>query len=975
MASQENKPTIFISYSHKDEPDELLHPNAERWLTFVKSHLGPAVAHGHFETWDDRVIEAGGNWKKEIDNALSTCAVCILLVSRHFLNSPFILDVEMKAILERHHAKDVQLFPIIITACDLEAANWLMKFNLRPRDGRAIESYAPAQRNEIMASLAREIRSIADRQSTIGSQIPQLPQQIIEVTRLPQTAYKRLVGREREIDTLNEAWAGVGTNILSLIAWGGSGKTTLVKDWLTRIQLLNYGGAEAVLSWSFYDQGTKERATSADIFLEWALKQLGAIEIPTDANQRAELLSRLLKGRRILLILDGVEPLQYGPGPQEGLLKDVGLRSFLRRCAAEPPVQFLGLVILTSRLVIKDLGPPVATGPTRVIELDQLSDDAGAALLADNEVIGSTAELKAASNEFGGHALALSLLAGFLVRRYSADIKLRSNVGPLLASGGRTVDELVHGHAKRVMRSIETEWLKDNPLNRTIMDIVSLFDRPVRSELIDELKPAFFPNAPPSSSEWSDAVADLRAVRLLAPIDRTAPTELDTHPLVRDWFGSQLETQRASLWQRAHRSIFRFLKDTTNEGAEPSAASLQPIYQAIAHGCKAGLYEDAAKLYYARVARQSQHAIHHYSSAILGLVTTDLAILSLFFEEPYERVRKTISDQTRIHLISTASSHLTAVGRVAEGAKAQSSILRYLKQAKLTPSGYANVARIYSNLAISLYALGRISEAITAAQNGITSAYRAAKDVDTFATVHGAFAFLRYTEGKLKEAWQVIETVDQKIKGRELRAPGHLGPKINMLLLERRWDEAMGASAELARIDTAAFTQGTALLGLARASLGVALSSNDANVDARFASDAIGNKFAESIDVLRKAELAESLARGFVFRSMFGIANGDWNAATSDLDQAEEIAAPSSMVLLLADIAIQRARLILDRRHKSHPGLGDNVIHEKQSVARLLERASEIRNKTGYHLQPEVIGFLKEKNEGKRVITSLPIQV
>ena len=64
-------------------------------------------------------------------------------------------------------------------------------------------------------------------------------------------------------------------NILSLVAEGGAGKSALVNEWLTRMQADGYRGADAVLGWSFYSQGIKERATSADEFLNWALDKLG----------------------------------------------------------------------------------------------------------------------------------------------------------------------------------------------------------------------------------------------------------------------------------------------------------------------------------------------------------------------------------------------------------------------------------------------------------------------------------------------------------------------------------------------------------------------------------------------------------------------------------------------------------------------------------------------------------------------------
>lgn len=149
---------IFISYSHKDEPDPGLYPDKERWLTFVKSHLGPAIAHHQLEVWDDRRIEGGADWRAEIEFALNRCAVCVFLISRHSLSSRFILDVEMKWMLERHHAQRAHIYPIIITSCDLGAADWLMKLNLRPPDGTALERYDDAQRNKVMADLVKEIR-------------------------------------------------------------------------------------------------------------------------------------------------------------------------------------------------------------------------------------------------------------------------------------------------------------------------------------------------------------------------------------------------------------------------------------------------------------------------------------------------------------------------------------------------------------------------------------------------------------------------------------------------------------------------------------------------------------------------------------------------------------------------------------------------------------------------------------------------
>lgn len=64
------QPVVFISYSHLDEPDPLLSPGEDRWLTYVVSHLKPAAAHGKLEMWDDRKIDGGGNWRKDIEQII-----------------------------------------------------------------------------------------------------------------------------------------------------------------------------------------------------------------------------------------------------------------------------------------------------------------------------------------------------------------------------------------------------------------------------------------------------------------------------------------------------------------------------------------------------------------------------------------------------------------------------------------------------------------------------------------------------------------------------------------------------------------------------------------------------------------------------------------------------------------------------------------------------------------------------------------
>jgi AAA ATPase domain len=408
-----------------------------------------------------------------------------------------------------------------------------------------------------------------------------------------ETGYERLVGRDAELKRLDEAWSDEKTNILSLVAEGGGGKSALVNEWLGRLRADRYRGADCVRGWSFFSQGSKERATAADEFLDWALARLDVKVESTGASAKGEAIAEALTKRRALLVLDGVEPLQHGPGPQLGQLKDQGLRALLRRFAAAPPGADHSLIVLTSRIAVSDIKRFKDAAP--VLDVERLSDEAGAELLRDNDVWGIDKHLKAASHEFGGHPLALTLLANYLKETQNGDVRRRDHLRGLLADA----DNPRHDQARRVMESYEKEWLADQPILLAILHCVGLFDRPATDDCLKALrkKPAI-PGLTDSvinlsTGDWRRAVARLREVRLLAPIDPSDPDALDAHPLVREWFGERLKATNEAAWKAAHSRLYEHLRDTTHEGRTPTLAALSPLYHAIAHGCRAGRHLEA----------------------------------------------------------------------------------------------------------------------------------------------------------------------------------------------------------------------------------------------------------------------------------------------------------------------------------------------------------------------------------------------
>ena len=167
----------------------------------------------------------------------------------------------------------------------------------------------------------------------------------ISVARLPVTG-SDVFGREEDIAFLDRAWANKDVNVVTIVAWAGVGKSTLVNHWLRRMAAEHYRSAELVFGWSFYRQGSSGGTSSADEFLDAALTWFGDPDPRLGtAWEKGERLAKLVAHRRTLLVLDGLEPLQNPPGPQEGRLREPSLQALLRELAAFNK----GLCVITTR--------------------------------------------------------------------------------------------------------------------------------------------------------------------------------------------------------------------------------------------------------------------------------------------------------------------------------------------------------------------------------------------------------------------------------------------------------------------------------------------------------------------------------------------------------------------------------------------------------------------------------------------------
>ena len=459
--------------------------------------------------------------------------------------------------------------------------------------------------------------------SVTGKSPARLGPKNISVARLPVTG-SEVFGREEDIAFLDAAWANQGVNVVTVVAWAGVGKSTLVNHWLARMAAERYQSAQLVFGWSFYRQGSSGGTSSADEFLDAALTWFGDPDprIGT-AWEKGERLAKLIAHRRTLLVLDGLEPLQNPPGPQEGRVRDPSLQALLRELAAFNS----GLCIITTRLPIADVADHERTSAPRR-DLEQLSSDAGARLLRALGVKGGEAELRSASDEFNGHCLALTLLGSYLADAYNGDIRCRKEVSERLSHDVRQ-----GVHARKVMESYQT-WFGEGP-ELSVLRMLGLFDRPADENVLGVLlKSPAIPGLTESlinlsPTERRAIVARLRRARLLAGEDPHHLGDLDTHPLVREYFGEQLRSQRPEAWKECNQRLFNYYRALAPQLPE-SFREMEPLFLAVICGCNADLYHEALhEVYLPRIQRGNAS----FAAKVLGARGALLSALAHFFEQ------------------------------------------------------------------------------------------------------------------------------------------------------------------------------------------------------------------------------------------------------------------------------------------------------------------------------------------------------
>ena len=453
---------VFISYRSTDRP------KAEA--------LQARLTAAGLNVWrDDRLQKAAGaSYLRTINEALDRSAKVVVLWSPQAAQSDWVIG-------EATRAGD-RLIPILLEPTNLPApfnhAQYLHWSNLQK------------DLNPLLQNLGA--RPIEGQPGFYTLLTPDY-----NLLKLPPTFADLLFGRDREMHDLQAAWDRQNVNVAAFDAIGGAGKTTLAVHFVRFLEASGWRGCKSAFAWSFYSQGSDEdKQASADEFFTaafahfgkspqrakaeleaWAEYERAKVELreaqelglgnvealkqrasvaceraeawpPAEPHAKGQELARSIAAARNLLILDGLEPLQYaagkaaGSGPKDqaghqGGIKDQAVKALLQTLARENP----GLCLVTTRLRLHEIDPKDYPHVLRE-ELQPLDAAAGTALLRHRGVepafpkdqplpVSVAREFAAAVHELEGHALALNLVGQYLVTHHGGRLRALHEVPDL----------------------------------------------------------------------------------------------------------------------------------------------------------------------------------------------------------------------------------------------------------------------------------------------------------------------------------------------------------------------------------------------------------------------------------------------------------------------------------------------------------------------------------------------------------------
>ena len=311
---QPNRPAIpparirlFLSYAHEDED----------LCEQLEEHLYALKRDGLVDMWEDRHLQAGDAWRRQIIEQLDRSHIILLLVSAKFIRSDFCYEIEMERALARHRKGEAVAIPVILRHCAWRRLPPLASLKALPKDGEPVLSSVWSYPDEAFLDIYEGVYRVVVEKLAQFPQNPDVPRAPIVHYNIPNPSTP-FVGRRKDLKKIKKLLLRRDVRLLILHGLGGTGKTRLALRAAESLAGKFRNGVCLV---------AMEPVTDPDFVPSAIAKALKVQEIRGTPIQ--ESLRQYLERQEILLLLDGFEHLVAATNCLADLLEDCPGVTFL----------------------------------------------------------------------------------------------------------------------------------------------------------------------------------------------------------------------------------------------------------------------------------------------------------------------------------------------------------------------------------------------------------------------------------------------------------------------------------------------------------------------------------------------------------------------------------------------------------------------------------------------------------------------
>lgn len=243
---EKTRDQVFISYSHHDQ----------KWQEMLRKTLSPMVRNGTIKLWADTAIRGGDKWKDEIDEALRSTKVAVLLVTQDFLDSDFITSYELPEILKAATEGVTIMWVAVRPSTYRETV--LAAYHAANNPATPLASLKEHEAEEELVRICEQIKAAVIGQPFHEPLEGKVPIASPQIWNIPFFRNPNFTGRQELLNQLSKVSSTANRSVSAITGMAGVGKTQLAIEYAYQ-----YRGQYRVVWWLRADE-------SASLALDYA---------------------------------------------------------------------------------------------------------------------------------------------------------------------------------------------------------------------------------------------------------------------------------------------------------------------------------------------------------------------------------------------------------------------------------------------------------------------------------------------------------------------------------------------------------------------------------------------------------------------------------------------------------------------------------------------------------------------------------